>query len=725
MRLTRASGRMIVIACAAMNHLDRSLIACLCLALIACPQPQTPTGHTIPPPERALSPSPPTAPDDVVSQPAERPTTQPANTSPASQVSLADVGLDPTAMDKGTAACDDFYRYACGGWSSRAMPSKPIVTSMDALRVHTDQQLRRLLEAASSPKANGTGQAALGQFYAACMDEPAIERARLVGLKPLLQVLRRRNGKPDATAAISALHNIGIWAGFSSRLEPASSSPKTTVWLLDSGTLGLPNRRHYTSGEASMQRLRRKYRHHVARIFQLAGHGKQKARRMASNVLSVEIELARAMPTTVERRRTTDWYELIDPVSIGHRSNAIDWTQYARSLGRTDTVQFAVTSKRYLARVMRLIRRRSGKPWRHYLQWRLLDESIPLLPRAFAAERAAFDTQSLGRAPSLTARWRTCVRLTDNAFGEQLSRDYAQKHFPDPHRRAARALLSAMVRALRQRLDAQVWMSEQATEQSQNKLAALDIHVGATEPRTPLAPPKTRGGLLEQTFDARRRTTARALSGSWTSERAHQVDGFYDPQRNRLWLSAGLLQAPIFAPQRGHAVAFGALALIGGHQLIHSIDDLGARFDATGAARSSWNEDDIRAYRQRATCVIDAAVGIQPAHNPPLMRTHAIREDIADIGGLRLAWDAYKNAASRAPVAPIADGLAPDQQFFVAAAQSLCEHASTQGHQHSVAWRSSARDRINRAISQMSGFKPAFQCTDNSPMVANATCDLW
>ena len=655
------------------------------------------------------------------------------------EVSLADVGLDASAMDASADPCQDFYQYACGGYMTRTqLPAgRQRISPVDQAAERAVTAVRDLLQR-SSASADEPVERALARFHGACMAEDAVEQAGLTGLDEVSAALTalRKDRDKDWTSALLALHRIGIFAGFSLRVEPSPKPGEGQVLVIDGASLGLPSRAHYLSSDDDMKRMRRAYRDHVQAVFAMTGAKKKRARQAAAGVLHIETELARWSATASERRRPAGWFSTVPREQLQRLLPKIDWAVYLRELGRPESDPVQVFSTEYLSNVATFMRKSGAQRFADYLRWRLLDEMTPVLSAQFVAARASFDRQLAGAdGPAESGpRWRHCAAVTDRALGPLVARQYVARHFADTERQAATEAVEAIRRGLLERVAGHGWLSQPAQARTRAKLEAMRLDIGRPDSWAPVDLPTwpEDAGLATMALAVRSqsvrahlaRVGTRPAAQPWLSS-THHANGYYQPMENRLVLTAALLQPPVFAARAPRPVQLGSLALLAGHELVHAIDDVGQGYDASGVRSPGWTADDRNGYRQRADCFVAANVGAQPAADKPLVRTHSLREDLADVGGVLSAWQAHQSAASATGSTTLADGLDGDRQFFVSVAQSACEKRAAGAARRIWGGRSIGRKRVNQTLAQVPGFAETFACTADAPMRAQPVCPLW
>lgn len=655
------------------------------------------------------------------------------------EVGLADVGLDPAAMDRSADPCQDFYRYTCGGWmdSTEIPADRSRYGRFTEITVHNDEVLREILEQARAQAK--AGQSAdpvttkLGTFYGTCMDEAAAEKDGLQGIGDLLAVARGVKNPRTIGAAITALHRHGVRAVFDADTEADFQDSTMNILWVDSGGLGLPDRDYYLGDEKSFTEAREFYRGHVQRMFTLAGMKPAQAKRATEDVIAVETELARVTRTQVERRDVAGLYNKVDRAGLARLAPGLDWDGYFRALGHADLQAISATTPAYFARFDALLTELAPRAWSHYLQWQVLHATAPTLAKAFVDEDFALRQHVTGQ-PDQRPRWKRCVEATDEAMGELLGQRYVATAFGGGSKAAAEAMVREIGQAFGAALDELPWMSPATKEQARAKLERMSHLIGypATwktydfdiDPRS-----YARSMLRAHAFEIDRelgKVGKPADRGEWHMT-PQTVNAYYNPLANQMAFPAGILQSPFFGAERGVAANLGAIGMVVGHELTHGFDDQGARFDGHGNLKNWWSEEDASAFASKGQCLAAQYDTFEVLPGLAVNGKLTLGENIADLGGVKLALHAYRNMRAGAEEVYVADGLTEDQQFFVSVGQAWCNKTREAETRRRIVIDSHAPPefRVKGALRNLPEFAEAFQCAEGTPMHPASTCEIW
>ncbi|MGE0870514.1 MAG: M13 family metallopeptidase [Kofleriaceae bacterium] len=659
---------------------------------------------------------------------AERQEHHPAGS--AMVVTLADVGLEGGSLDRTVDPCTDFYRYACGGWlRENTIPGDRVrwgrLTEIDA---HNRGAIRVLLEEAAKGIAADPGTRKLGDFYASCMDTAAIERAGLTAIKPIIAKIAAVKDARTWLAAVVELHRIGVSVTWRATVRADLTAPDRNVVYLDAGALGLPNRDYYVA--TSFAPKLDGYRAHVVRMLGLLGVSPARAELAAGDVIAIERELAKLTATTTDTR---DSYRTSDVRTLANQVTSIEWAAYWKGLGVAPGTKLVIAVPAWFEQLDRIRAAFRPRQWASYFAYHLAASRSFELPAAFDSEAFELDKLLTGveRPPERHTR---CVEVTQAALGELIGQHYITKHFSEGSRQAAGALVDAIVDVAAAELDQLDWMTPQTKQRARAKLARVVKMIGfpdswRTYPFEVKREDFAGNRLRADAFELRR---VLALAGTVVDRSAWQLNAFavtasYSASSNAIVVPAGILQPPLFGQDRSIAANLGGIGAVIGHELIHALDDQGARFDGDGRLSSWWTDADRMAYEQRGSCVARAYSGFEvlPGHRIDGALTRA--ENIADLAGVKLAFKAYRRLRASATSHYVADGLDEDQQFFVAVAQAWCTHERADEIARRLAADPHAppRFRVFGALRNTPELATAFRCSAGTAMRPSTTCSVW
>ena len=661
------------------------------------------------------------------------PVAPPVPEPPGVKVTLADVGLEASSLDRTADPCVDFYQFSCGGWlASTPMPADRARWSK---RTEMDDKNRQILrglldEAAKGISADPVAKK-LGDFYASCMDETAIERAGLAALKPQLDRIAKVKDAKSWQAALNELHKVGQWVVFEPIVAPdPKDSTKYTVTLHPSG-FGLPDRDYYVKPEYAEKLTA--YGAHVAKLLGATGMAPAKLEAAAKQVVAIEVELAKLRKSAVEERDVAGMHNPTDPKALAKTVKSIDWKGYWKLHGATPGKKLGLTTPKYFQQLDKVRQRIKPAQWASYFTYHLV------AGRAFTLGKT-LDTEAFELRRTLTGveqpleRSRRCVDTTEAALGELLGQQYAAKHFSAASKQAVTKLVETVAAMMTEHLGKLDWMSEATRKMAQQKLGKVVTMIGYPEqPRSYDFDVKREdfaGNVVRaDAFETRRvlqRIGKPVARVEWYAK-SFTVDAFYDASKNTATIPAGILQGPYFGADRSYAANLGGIGAMIGHELTHAFDDQGARYDGDGNLANWWQKEDEAKFATRGSCVADQYSTFEALKGQFVNGRLTLGEDIADLGGAKFAFQAYRHLRKDAAKTYNADGFSEDQQFFIAHAQSWCSKLRPAEIQRRLAsdTHSPPKFRIYGALRNMPEFAQAFSCAPGTPMRPANACSVW
>ncbi len=644
-------------------------------------------------------------------------------------------GIDLMSMDQKADPCSDFYQYACGGWMTNhpAPPDQPYYGRFHELQNRNNATLRDILEEAGKPGAPAD-EKKIGDYYASCMAESEIDGKGRAPLGPDLQRVAAIKDKNDIPAVVGYLQTVGTTAFFGFGAAPDFKDSTQYMLIYGQGGLGLPDRDYYLKDDADATKLRGEYQKHVARMMQLGGEAPAQAEATAKSVLAIEATLAKAALDRTSQRNPANIYHKMPRDDVKKLMPNFNMSQFLERAEAPPGDSANVSEPDFLKAVDQVVASTPLADLKAYMRWHVVHAQAALLPKAFVDENFAFYGKTLTGAAEQTPRWKRCVEATDGDLGEALGKVYVERTFGAEGKARTLEMVKAIEAAMGRDLDAIDWMSPETKKAAFAKLNAVANKIGYPDRWRDYSTLRiVRGDAYgnsqrANTFAYRRQLAkiGKPVDKTEWLMTPTTVNAYYNPLENNINFPAGILQPPFFIRAADEAVNFGAAGAVVGHELTHGFDDQGRRFDPSGNMRDWWTPADGKTFEERALCVDKEYSGFTAVDDVKLNGKLTMGENVADNGGLRLAWMALQELMKTKPLGK-ADGLTPEQRFFVGWGQMWCEHRSDEiARLHAKTNpHSPGRYRTIGVVSNMPEFAQAFSCQPKAPMVSQAVCRVW
>ncbi len=647
-------------------------------------------------------------------------------------------GLDPADMDPSAKACRDYYEYANGGWMKKnpVPPEFPSWGTFTELAERNRQAMRKILEKLAAEKsAPGSEEQKIGDFYASCMDETAIEAA---GAKPLSEELARIDKIRDLSglrAEVANLQSKGVGAVFAFGSQPDRKNSSEVIAGAFQGGLGLPDRDYYTKTDEKSKELRGKYAEHVARMFTLLGDDPGKAAAQAKAVLHIETKLAESSMTRVERRDPDATYHRMAPAELKTLTPNFSWEAYFHDLGAPAIAAVNIGQPKFFEALDKDLTAVPLADWKTYLRWHLVHSAAPDLSSKFVEENFDFFQRTLQGTKEIQPRWKRCVQSADRNLGFAIGKLYVAENFPPEAKARADKMVRNLIAALREDLSTLPWMGAETRKAALAKLDAFTPKIGYPDKWRDYSSYKVErgahagnvlnGALYEHHRDMDK--IGKPVDRTEWGMTPPTVNAYYNASRNEIVFPAGILEPPFFDGAADDAVNYGGIGAVIGHEMTHGFDDQGRKFDAQGNLKNWWTEQDLKNYTERATCVekqFDGYVVEGDLHQNGKL---VLGESIADLGGLTIAYKAFEKSLEGKPRPANIDGFTPEQRLFLnwarvwaTNARPEFERLMTNTNPHPL-----GRFRAIGAPSNIPEFAAAFGCKTADPMVRETRCLIW
>lgn len=659
---------------------------------------------------------------------------------PASHAQLR--GIPVEDIDRSVSPCTDFDAYANGQW--RATHPMPAMQTRWAIREVTQDDTRARLrsiaeedasKATSLPKSS-PGQLT-GNFYGSCMNE---SRINILGLKPLEPTLKRIADVHDLkslNAEIIHLEESRISAPLF--ISATQDLHDTTRMIAEIGItgLGLPDRDYYLREERRFKDAREKYVRHVQKMFELSGSPGADASTAAAAVMKIETALAQARLSRVELRDPKIQDHPMSFAELKKLAPNFDWDAAFQILGIPRDGRINVPQPKLVQDFNDLLQSVAIDDWKLYLRWTALHTNAAYLAAPFEEENFAFFGTTMSGAKEPRPRWQRCVIATDSMLGEALGHEYVDRYLPPKAKDRARQMAVNIVDELKRSIQSRDWMTAPTKAKALEKVGSLNIKIGYPDKwkdytGVTIEP----DSYLQNVLNARRYEVRDDLGqigkpvdrGRWDMT-PPTMNAYYNPSMNEIVVPAGYLQPPGFDPKGLDAINYGAVGVSIGHEISHGVDDEGAQFDASGKLENWWTDADFKNFQARTGCTTNQYENYFVEPGLHLQGKLVTGEALGDLGGVNLAYRAYKRSREVKGPEPTVDGFTPDQQFFLAEAQwrGMIVRPESARVAVSVDPHPPGKFRVIGPLSNMPEFERAFSCKTGDAMVRSEAerCSVW
>lgn len=644
--------------------------------------------------------------------------------------------FDPANMNTAVEACTDFYEYANGNWlkSTEIPASESRWGTFNVLADRNQTLLKEVLEADAKANAKaGSNQQLIGDFYATCIDEAAIERAGGDPIKPMLAAIDKAKSTEDLQRLIAYLHDNGTAAVFSFGVGADLKDSNAVLINAGQGGISLPNRDYYTNTDAKSVETRAKFVDYATTMFKLIGSENPAA--SAAKVLEIQNRLALASLTPVERRNPDNNYNKLTYEGVNELTPNFSWSKYFAERGVPLVPDLNVAPAKFFTEFNAMLKDVSIDDWKTYLRFMVVNGAAPSMSKAYSDPNFDFFNRHLAGQKERQPRWKTCVQQTDQTLAEALGMEYAKRAFKPEAKAKMNVLIDDLMAAMKDRINALEWMGPETKKEAQAKLASFKRKIGYPDQlRGYEGLSISRKSYIDNLLAITKFNTKRSLADLGKPRdktrfpySAATVNASYNSLNNDITFPAGILQPPFFNFDADDAINYGAIGGVIGHEISHGFDDSGSRFAADGNLKMWWTSVDRAKFEERASCVIKQFDSFEVQPGLFINGKLTLGENIGDFAGLTIAYDAYQRSLKGKARPKNIDGFTPEQRFFLGWAQVWQGKYTEAAQRQQVAGNSHAlpKWRVNGPTSNMPQFAKAFGCKAGQPMVRANACSIW
>ncbi len=646
--------------------------------------------------------------------------------------------IDLKNFDLSVAPNADFYQYATGGWQKNN-PLKPEFSrygSFDVLRENNEKRINGLFqEMTRLQTAPGSIEQKIADLYKMGLDSVRLNAEGAAPLAADLQLaegLTDRAQLPEVLARIHmALANPFFGIGVAADLMDSNVN---TLYVSQSG-LSMGDRDYYV--DPANASIKEAYRNYLVRLFTLAGYDAEAAAQAAADALEVEDSLAEVFFSNVEQRDIPAQYNPMTREEFAKAYDAIDWDVYFKGMGLEGADRMIVQQKRVMERVNELLKSLPLEKIRHYLTAQIIDGGATSLSDDFQTASFEFYGRTMSGQQEQKPRWKRAMSVPNTLLGEAVGEMYVAKYFPEKDKQRMTELVKNLQASLGEHIDALDWMSEATKAKAREKLASFTVKIGYPDKwkdysTLEIDPLKSyyenlREASIWATKDNLSKYGQPVDRAEWGMT-PQTVNAYYNPTTNEICFPAAILQPPFYNPDADDAVNYGAIGVVIGHEMTHGFDDQGRQFDKDGNMNNWWTDADAAAFKAKTDVLVRQfdAIEVLPARDgePALHANGALSlgENIADQGGLRIAYTAYRNTlkGKEAP-API-DGFTDAQRFYLAYATLWAQNIRDEeiARLTKLDVHSLGKWRVNATLRNLQDFYDAFGITDGAMFLPEA-----
>lgn len=591
-------------------------------------------------------------------------------------------GVDTASMDTSVSPKEDFYAFANGKWlNSNPIPaSESRWGSFNELNDHTNNVLKTILEevASNTNAAKGSAAQKVGDFYYTAMDSAKLDKEGIAPLKPFLDRIEAIRNTDDFIKVIAQNHMQGIGGLFGFYIMQDLKQSEKHISYLGQGGLGLPDRDYYFKDDEKSKKIREEYVAHIGKMLELTGTNAAAAKTAASKIVTFETELADVSMNSTEQRDLEAQYNKKTIAELKKMAPEVNWDLYFSTLGLKlkDLKDVIVTQPKFFEYVSRALKQHSLADLKIYLRWQVINGTASLLNSVLEKQNFYFHSTVLEGIKEMKPRWKRAVNAVNESVGELLGQLYVKKAFSPEAKKKVNEMVDNLIAAFRSKIERLDWMGAETKQKALVKLASFGRKLGYPDQWKDYSDLEIkRDSYLMNTLRANRfafkkmtEKLGKPIDRTEWQMLPHQVNAYYTPLLNEVVFPAAIMQPPFFDPMADDAVNYGGIGAVIGHELLHGFDDQGSKFDPKGNFAEWWTAEDRKKFEERTKILEEQFNEYEPEQGLKVNGKLTLGENIADLGGLTMAYEAYQLSLKNKERKAI-DGFTPEQRFFLGWAQ--------------------------------------------------------